>query len=504
MLIQFRISSDMSTLGYAYGDSGKSDPRDVPCLPISAAIMATAGHPRPIRSRNTVLSVGRRLVIRRHLRAVTIAAPRAILPLDTPTAGWDGQAPLPAFSNVPVAGYEILGELGRGGMGVVFRARNIRLNRVVALKMVLSGELASAVELARFKAEAEAAAQLQHPNIVQIYEFGETKSGDGSLLPFFALEYVSGGSLADRLDGTPQPARPSAALIEDLARAMHYAHTQGVIHRDLKPANVLLQSSDGKPTNGSAVRDLNYVTAKITDFGLAKRMDSATGQTQSGAVLGTPQYMAPEQAAGKSKRVGPGTDIYALGTILYELITGRPPFQGETPLETILQVARDEPVAPRLLNPLVPRNLETITLKCLQKDPGRRYASAEALADDLARFLNDQPIAARPAGFFERSRAWVRRHPTVSTMLAVIAVAGPRSWRSAIAAICNCGMPTAKFAISATRPTGGWSRSRSPTAPTGPMTATSSWPYRGTLRHCNWTTKTRTTRRFIGCGWRQR
>jgi WD40 repeat protein/serine/threonine protein kinase len=356
----------------------------------------------------------------------TVVAPRAVLPSETPTAGWDGQGPTPAFSTVPVAGYEILGELGRGGMGVVFRARNLSLNRIVALKMVLSGELASAVELARFKSEAEAAAQLQHPNIVQIYEFGETKSGDGSPLPFFALEYVSGGSLADRLDGTPQPARLSAALIEDLARAMHYAHTQGVIHRDLKPANVLLQFADGKApitSDDTTAYDLQSITAKITDFGLAKRMDSSTGQTQSGAILGTPQYMAPEQAAGKSKRVGPGTDIYALGAILYELITGRPPFQGETPLETILQVTRDEPVAPRLLNPGVPHDLETITLKCLQKDPGRRYDTAQALAEDLARFLDDQPITARPAGPVERSRAWMRRHPTATALLAVTLVA---------------------------------------------------------------------------------
>ena len=322
-------------------------------------------------------------------------------------------------------------------MGVVYKARQTTLNRVVALKMVLSGEMASATELHRFRAEAEAAARLQHPNIVQLYEFGEARSGDGPPRPYFALEFVAGGSLADRLDGTPQPARASAELVESLARAMHYAHGQGVVHRDLKPANILIADCGSRIADSthsdmpraehavvqSATRDPQSAFPKIADFGLAKRLDSATGQTQSGAVLGTPQYMAPEQAAGKSNRVGPATDIYALGAILYVLLTGRPPFQGETPLETILQVSRDEPVSPRLLNPGVHRDLETICLKCLEKLPTRRYATAAELADDLRRYLDDQPISARPAGPVERSRAWVRRHPTTSALLAVIAVA---------------------------------------------------------------------------------
>ena len=360
--------------------------------------------------------------------AATVAEPAAEHPRDTRTGGWDHTIPLPGVSAVPVPGYELLGELGRGGMGVVFRARQVKLNRVVALKMVLSGELASALELARFKAEAEAAAQLQHPNIVQLYEFGEVRSGDGALLPYFALEYINGGSLADRLDGTPRPARWAAQLIESVARAMYYAHSQGVIHRDLKPANVLLvqpQQPDAGPGSDAfpPTIDVAALTPKVTDFGLAKRMDGSTGQTQSGAILGTPQYMAPEQAAGKSKRVGLATDIYSLGAILYELVTGRPPFQGETPLETILQVTRDDPVPPRLLNPGVPRDLETITLKCLQKDPARRYDSAQSLADDLARFLDDQPITARPAGAVERGRAWMRRHPTATALMTVTAVA---------------------------------------------------------------------------------
>jgi WD40 repeat protein/serine/threonine protein kinase len=358
--------------------------------------------------------------------ATTIEAPRAVLPPDTPTAAWDGTVPVPGAAAVPVPGYELLGELGRGGMGVVFRARQVKLNRIVALKMVLSGELASPGELARFRAEAEAAAHLQHPNIVQLYEFGEIRSGDGQPLPYFALEFVNGGSLADRLDGKPQPAHLAAGLIETLARAMHYAHTKGVVHRDLKPGNVLLHVVEGKSpaTNtDSTISSVKAETPKVTDFGLAKRLDSSTGQTQSGAVLGTPQYMAPEQAAGRAKRVGPPTDTYALGAILYELATGRPPFAGETPLETILQVSRDEPVPPRLLNPNLPRDLETITLKCLQKDPARRYATAQELADDLARFQDDQPITARPVGRIERTRAWTRRHPTVTALIAVTVVA---------------------------------------------------------------------------------
>jgi WD40 repeat protein/serine/threonine protein kinase len=372
------------------------------------------------------------------LASPTIVAERALLlPMpNTSTGAFDGG--IPGYGSGPVPGYEILGELGRGGMGVVFKARQTNLQRIVALKMVLSGELASTVELARFRAEAEAAARLQHPNIVQLYEFGEARSADGTLLPYFALEYVSGGSLADRLDGTPQPARASADLIAHLARAMHYAHSQGVVHRDLKPGNVLLQSADHKPSseaptkpypvagNGPAihgVRSTDYGLPKVTDFGLAKRMDSNQGQTQSGAVFGTPQYMAPEQAAGRSKSAGPPTDIYALGAMLYELITGRPPFQGETALETMLMVSRDEPVAPRLLNPAIPRDLETITLKCLLKDPPKRYVTAQDLADDLQRFLDDQPISARPAGPIERTRAWMRRHPTASSLIAVTMVA---------------------------------------------------------------------------------
>jgi tetratricopeptide (TPR) repeat protein len=305
----------------------------------------------------------------------------------------DGEgAPLSRFAP---AGYEILGELGRGGMGVVYKARQAGLNRLVALKMILAGSHAGPDELARFRTEAEAVAALQHPNIVQIYEVGERDS-----LPYFSLELVEGGSLADRLDGTPWPPRAAAALVAALARATHYAHSRGVVHRDLKPGNVLL-TKDGTP--------------KITDFGLAKQLDSA-GRTRTGAVMGTPSYMAPEQAGGKSKEIGPACDTYALGAILYELLTGRPPFRAETPLDTILQVIDTEPLPPSRLQPKLPRDLETICLKCLEKVPAGRYASAGALADDVQRFLDSKPIQARPTPAWERLAKWARRNPTLTAV----------------------------------------------------------------------------------------
>jgi tetratricopeptide (TPR) repeat protein len=296
-----------------------------------------------------------------------------------------------------VAGYEILGVLGRGGMGVVYRARHLGLKRLVALKMIVSGAQAGREQRARFRKEAEAVARLQHPNVVQIFEVGEQ---DG--LPFFALELAAGGSLAAWLDGKPRPARQAAAWTEVLARATDHAHRHGIVHRDLKPANVLLAGED-RPD------PLAAPLLKVTDFGLAKRLEGEVSQTQPGAVVGTPSYMAPEQAGG-GKGVGPAADTYALGAILYELLTGRPPFLAETLLETVLQVQTEEPVPPRRLNPAVPHDLETVCLKCLQKQPGQRYASAGDLADDLARFLRDEPVVARPPSVLYRFGKFARRH----------------------------------------------------------------------------------------------
>jgi eukaryotic-like serine/threonine-protein kinase len=313
-----------------------------------------------------------------------------------------------------VGDYELLEELGRGGMGVVYRAQQLSLKRQVALKMILAGDHASAEDLARFRAEAEAAASLQHPHIVQIYEIGEHEGR-----PYAALELVGGGSLAERLTGAPLPTRQAASLVETLARAVHAAHERGVVHRDLKPANVLLSPSDR--AEAVALGDAGErFEPKITDFGLAKLMQEEHGRTRTGAVLGTPSYMAPEQAEGKTKEIGPAADIYSLGAILYELMTGRPPFRGETPLETIKQVVHEEPPPPSRLHAGAPKDLETICLKCLQKDPRKRYADAEQLAEDLRRFLEGKPIAARPVGRVERARKWVRRHPAVSALAAVV------------------------------------------------------------------------------------
>jgi tRNA A-37 threonylcarbamoyl transferase component Bud32 len=302
-----------------------------------------------------------------------------------------------------VPGYEIAGELGRGGMGVVYKARQTGLNRTIALKMILAGEHASAADLARFRVEAEAVARIKHPNIVQIYEIGDR---DGR--PFFSLEFCDGGSLAAKLDGTPWVPRRAAELVETLARAVQAAHDRQVVHRDLKPANVLL-AADGTP--------------KITDFGLAKRLDASAGQTASGAILGTPSYMAPEQANG-SKHVGTAADIYALGAILYELLTGRPPFKAPTALDTVMQVVSDEPARPRALQSKIPRELEAVCLKCLSKLPSRRYASAGALADDLTAWLDGRPVAARPLGSASRAWAWVKAHPFLASVLLIYGVGG--------------------------------------------------------------------------------
>jgi serine/threonine-protein kinase len=267
--------------------------------------------------------------------------------------------------------YELFGEIGRGGMGIVFKARQRSLNRIVALKIIRLGEYAGPEELRRFDREAQAIARLHHPNIVQIYEAGEA---DGQ--PFLSLEFVEGESLSRRLNGTPWPAAEAASLVEQLARAMQYAHEKGVIHRDLKPGNILLLST----------------LPKITDFGLAKLAAQAGArQTETAAAFGTPSYMAPEQAEAKRGPVDARTDVYGLGAILYELLTGRPPFRADSALETLKQVASADPARPRLLNAAVLRDLETVCLKCLEKEPARRYATAAALAEDLGRFARGEP-----------------------------------------------------------------------------------------------------------------
>ncbi len=294
-------------------------------------------------------------------------------------------------------GFRILGELGHGGMGTVYKAWQVRLKRVVALKVIRTDAYAERGAAARFHAEAEAAARFQHPNIVQVFEVGEY-AGMGYLV----LEYAAGGGLDRRLAGLLQDARVSAQLIETLARAIHYAHQQGIVHRDLKPANVLL-TEDGVP--------------KISDFGLAKLLERDDGLTQPGDILGTPSYMAPEQIRGFAHNIRPTADVYALGAILYEMLTGRPPFKGTTPMSTMEQVANQDPLSPSKLQRHTPRDLEIICLKCLEKEPRRRYATALELAEDLRRYLDRQPILARPTPPWERTWKWARRRPTAATAL---------------------------------------------------------------------------------------
>ncbi|HLN33510.1 MAG TPA: protein kinase [Gemmataceae bacterium] len=329
----------------------------------------------------------------------------------------------PSQSSPTVAGHEVLEELGRGGMGVVYKARQVGLNRVVALKMILAGQHASQAQLARFRAEAEAVARLQHPNIVQIYDVGDQ---DGR--PYFSLEFVDGGSLAQALSGDPQPPRLAASLIQTLALAMHAAHQRGIVHRDLKPANILLQrqSQDGSmvtlETQACAIFVLRsaFVIPKITDFGLAKLLDVDVGQTDSGMILGTPSYMAPEQADARSGEIGPAADVYALGAILYEMLTGRPPFKAETQLDTLRQVLSDEPVPLSRFHLKVSRDLSTICMKCLQKGPDKRYRSALSLAEDLERFLADRPIHARRTSKSEQVWRWCRRNPAVAGLVLAV------------------------------------------------------------------------------------
>ena len=330
----------------------------------------------------------------------------ALLSLDsTPetllgTHAADDEAEVPASPGLTrfiVPGFKILGELGRGGMGAVYKAWQVRLKRIVAVKVIRPDAYADVGAAARFQAEAEAAARLQHPNIVPVFEVGEHEG-----MGYLVLEYEAGGGLDRRLAGMLQDPDDSACLIETLARAIHYAHQNGIVHRDLKPANVLL-TEDGIP--------------KISDFGLAKLLERDDRLTQVGDILGTPSYMAPEQIRGSTDGITPATDVYALGAILYEMLTGRPPFKGTTPLSTMEQVASVEPLSPGKLHRHTPRDLDIIALKCLQKDPRRRYATALELADDLRRFLDRQPILARQTPAWERAWKWARRHPSAATAL---------------------------------------------------------------------------------------
>jgi serine/threonine protein kinase len=349
--------------------------------------------------------------------SATILAPREAADPGISDAEW------------PVApGYEIIGVLGRGGMAVVYKARHTALQRVVALKMIQNWAHAGEKELARFRAEADVIARLQHPNIVQIYDVGEVAGR-----PYFALEYVAGGNLSQYLNGTPQPARLAAHFVEVLARAVQAAHLKGVVHRDLKPANILLtpglSASAALDENcGPQVhlldQDLLRAVPKIADFGVAKYAPSGSEApvqrplTVTGDLLGTPSYMAPEQAAPAGPPVGPATDVYALGAILYELLTGRPPFKGTTPLDTVLQVLHAEPVSVTDLQPGIPLDLETICIQCLRKEPRQRYGSASELADDLQSFLRGGAIKARPRGTAEKAWRWIREHPAPSGLVA--------------------------------------------------------------------------------------
>src|SRR6266542_1508897 len=323
----------------------------------------------------------------------------------------DGRAPPPARSReLPaIPGFELLGTLGRGGMGVVYKAREVGLNRTVALKMIHAETCANPVARVRFLREAQLLASLRHPNIVQLHAVLEHEDR-----LCFVMECIDGVNLARRLGKGLPPARQAAQWLEAAARAIHYAHQKGVAHRDLKPGNILLDRAG---------------TPKIIDFGLARRLEQATAgtvvdhPTRSGEILGTPNYMAPEQADGRTKEAGPSADVYALGAILYECLTGHPPFEGTTPLEMLHRIIYEEPAPPTRLQPKVPRDLETICLTCLRKEPQRRYATAEALANELRGFLAGEPIAARPAGPWERLRRWMRRRPAVAVTVGVGSVA---------------------------------------------------------------------------------
>jgi WD40 repeat protein len=342
---------------------------------------------------------------RAHFQQLAGSPPTVSVPPASDAPGDLARGPTPPASALPTVryfgDYELLEEIARGGCGVVYKARQVSLDRTVALKMILSGSLADADEVRRFYTEAQAAANLQHPNIVPTYEVGQHEGQH-----YFAMEFVAGQSLAQLLRDHPLPPAEAARHVETVARAIHYAHEKGTLHRDLKPPNILMDPL-GQP--------------HVTDFGLAKRVGEQ-GQTATGAILGTASYMPPEQAAGNLKAITAASDVYSLGAVLYECLTGRPPFQGPTMVDTLKQVLGSEPVPPRRLQPSVPRDLETICLKCLDKNPARRYGTAADLADDLERWRNGLPITARPVGKWERVAKWMRRKPALAAVLAMVVV----------------------------------------------------------------------------------
>src|SRR6266403_992645 len=333
----------------------------------------------------------------------------------TSNAQFNGEGRAPKFARMitDFGDYELLEEIGRGGQGTVYRAHQKSLNRTVALKVIVPGPWTIATHLKRFRREAEAAANLDHPGILPIYEIGER---DGCC--YFSTKFVEGGQLDQIVGRAPQSIRQSAELIAKVARTVHYAHEHGILHRDIKPGNILLDAN-GEP--------------HLTDFGLARLVESESSVTHTLDVLGTPSYMAPEQAVGNNTAVSSVTDIYGLGAVLYRLLTGHPPFAGGTTYETIKLVLDTEPRQPRLLNPKIDRDLSTICLKCLEKDPKRRYPSALALAEDLEHWLKHEPIVARHAGIFTRGKKWVRRNPTSAllgtSLVGLAAAAGWIGWK---------------------------------------------------------------------------
>jgi tetratricopeptide (TPR) repeat protein/predicted Ser/Thr protein kinase len=337
-------------------------------------------------------------------QALECLSPR-VAPATAASAHTTGRMPAGKYPRLELprvfGNFELLEEIARGGMGIVYKARQTTPDRTVALKMILAGQLASDADVERFYAEAQAVATLDHANIVPVFEVGNCEGQH-----YFSMGYVEGESLSERLARGPLMAREAATIVRDVAGAVHYAHERGIVHRDLKPANILIEQ-DGR--------------VRVTDFGLARRQTDETRLTHTGQLLGTPNFMPPEQIAGRAEDIGPAADVYSLGATLYAILTGRPPFQAASMADTLRQVAEQEPVALRQLDVAIPRDLETIALKCLEKPPSRRYATAKNLADDLERFLTDRPIAARRSTQVERFVRWGRRNPLAAGLTAAVA-----------------------------------------------------------------------------------